>query len=69
MTERLRRTVRSFLRGERPATRHDALALVTDWFGRYDPDPELLEEEIDRHFGGMPPVGGKDDRLVRLRGD
>jgi len=50
MTESLRRTVRAFLNSERPATRNEAEQLVEDWFGRYDPDPGLLEEEITHHF-------------------
>jgi len=54
MTEQLRHTVRSFLRCERPADRGEAQALVKDWFGRYDPDPEILDEEITRHFAAPP---------------
>jgi len=50
MTKQLRSTVRSFLRCERPVDQGVALALVKDWFGRYDPDPEILDEEVARHF-------------------
>ncbi len=50
MTEQLRHTVRSFLNCERPTDRGAAQALVKDWFGRYDPDPKILDEEIARHF-------------------
>ena len=53
MTEQLRFTVRSFLRSERPSDYGEAQTLVKDWFGRYDPDPEILDEEIARHFA--PP--------------
>lgn len=54
MTEHLRNTVRSFLRSERPADRGEAQILVRDWFGRYDPDPKILDEEIARHFAPPP---------------
>lgn len=50
MTEQLRLTVRSFLRSERPSDHDEAQTLVKDWFGRYDPDPEILDQEIARHF-------------------
>lgn len=50
MTEQFRRTVRSFLRSERPSNRGEAQTLVKDWFGRYNPDPEILDEEVARHF-------------------
>jgi hypothetical protein len=55
MTEHLRHTVRSFLRSERPSNLGEAQTLVKDWFGRYDPDTEILDEEIARHFA--PPPG------------
>jgi hypothetical protein len=61
MTENLRLTVRSFLQSERPSDRDEAQTLVKDWFGRYDPDPEILNAEIARHFaqsrGEPAPVG------------
>mgnify|MGYP001362777549 CR=1 FL=1 len=53
MTEQLRFTVRSFLRSERPSDYVEAQTLVKDWFGRYDPDPEIVDEEIARQFA--PP--------------
>lgn len=57
MTEHLRQTVRSFLSCERPATPGEAAELVKDWFGRYDPDPGLLEEEVQRHFAPLRDGG------------
>lgn len=50
MNEIFRRTVRSFLHKESPPTRAEAATLVNDWFSRYDLDPEMLAEEVDRHF-------------------
>lgn len=62
MTESFRRTLRSFLRGEKPQTRSEAMTLVSEWFSRYDPDPGIVAEEVDRYLR-MPPrrpagVGG-----------
>ncbi len=55
MTQRLRRTLRSFLQTERPATPEDAREVLDEWFGRYRPDPDLLDQEVERHFAGAPP--------------
>lgn len=54
MTDMLRRTMRSFLRWESPATPGEADKLLRDWFGRYDPEPGLVEEEVARHFAAPP---------------
>ena len=54
MTQHLRRTLRSFLRSERPATPEVAREILDEWFGRYRPDPELLDQEIARHFADVP---------------
>lgn len=64
MTERLRRTVRSFLRRELPATQGEAMAVAWDWFGRYDPDPNLLEEEIARHFADQRSQAGDSEGYI-----
>ena len=71
MTERLRKTVRSFLRKELPSSPGEAVALVRDWFGRYDPDPSMLEEEVERHFVDHPPQDGTASwgRPARARGE
>ena len=50
MSETLRRTVRAFLRWEKPKSKADATKLVCDWFQRYDPPPGLLDQEVARHF-------------------
>ena len=50
MNEIFRNTVRSFLLKERPRTRDEATTLLDDWFSRYGLDPQMLAEEIDRHF-------------------
>ena len=55
MTQRLRRTLRSFLRTERPATPEVAREVLDEWFGRYRPDPGMLDQEIERHFASVPP--------------
>ncbi len=55
MTQRLRQTLRSFLRSERPATPEAAREVLDEWFGRYHPDPGLLDQEVERHFAGFPP--------------
>ncbi len=55
MTQHLRRTMRSFLRGERPATPAAARQALDEWFGRYHPDPGLLDQEVERHFAAAPP--------------
>ena len=55
MTQHLRRTLRSFLRSERPATREVAREVLDEWFGRYRPDPGMLDQEIERHFSNVPP--------------
>jgi hypothetical protein len=55
MTEHLKRTMRSFLRGERPATPAAARLALDEWFGRYQPDPGLLDQEVERHFAAAPP--------------
>lgn len=52
MNEIFRRTVRSFLIKEQPRTPGDAISLLDDWFSRYELDPGMLAEEVDRHFGG-----------------
>lgn len=68
MTESFRRTLRAFLDGERPASRNEALALLNEWFSRYDPDPRMLAEEVERHFrtvAGRKP-GGRGTRLFGL---
>ena len=54
MTEILRRTMRSFLRWESPATPGEADRLLRDWFGRYGPEPGMVEEEVARHFEAPP---------------
>ena len=46
MTQHLRQTVRSFLRCERPATPEEARLVLDEWFGRYRPDPALLDQEV-----------------------
>ena len=56
MTRHLRRTLRSFLRSERPTTPEVARQVLDEWFGRYRPDPAMLDQEIARHFApGAPP--------------
>ncbi len=55
MTRSLRRTLRSFLRSECPATPEAARQALDEWFGRYHPDPGLLDQEVERHFAGVPP--------------
>ena len=57
MTENFRKTLRSFLRGEKPTDRAAALDLVNEWFGRYQPDPGLLAEEVDRYFAAQESDG------------
>ena len=52
MNEIFRRTVRSFLHKERPQNKDEATVLLDDWFSRYGLDPQMLTEEIDRHFSG-----------------
>ena len=58
MTQTLRRTLQSFLRSERPATPEMAREVLDEWFGRYRPDPELLDQEIQRHFAAVPRSTG-----------
>ncbi len=53
MTQHLRQTVRSFLRCERPATPEAARAVLDEWFGRYRPDPLLLDQEVERYFSDI----------------
>jgi len=55
MTQRLRQTLRSFLRSERPPTPEAAREVLDEWFGRYHPDPALLDQEVERHFADVPP--------------
>lgn len=50
MNEIFRRTIRSFLRKERPDTRDEARILLDRWFSRYGLDPQILTEEVERHF-------------------
>lgn len=50
MNDIFRRTVRSFLNKEQPETRDDAATLLDDWFSLYGLDPNMLAEEVDRHF-------------------
>lgn len=52
MNDIFRSTVRSFLHKERPQSKDEATTLVDDWFSRYGFDPQMLAEEIDRHFDG-----------------
>ena len=58
MSKSLRRTVRSFLQRERPQSPREASQLIADWFGRYKPDPTLLDEEIRLHFAVAPGKPG-----------
>lgn len=55
MTQHLRQTMRSFLRSERPATPEAARRVLDEWFGRYRPDPVLLDQEVERYFADIPP--------------
>ncbi len=55
MTQHLRQTVRSFLRCERPATPEAARTVLDEWFGRYRPDPLLLDQEVEHYFADVPP--------------
>lgn len=50
MSDTLRRTVRAFLRWEKPKSKAEAAKLVRDWFSRYDPPPGLLDQEVAHHF-------------------
>ncbi len=63
MTQHLRRTLQSFLRSERPATPAAARQVLDEWFGRYHPDPDLLDQEIERHFAGVPPSNRSVDQI------
>jgi hypothetical protein len=66
MTQTLRRTLQSFLRSECPATPEMAREVLDEWFGRYRPDPELLDQEIQRHFAALPPSTGSRGDTQRL---
>ncbi len=66
MTQRLRQTLRSFLRSERPATPEAAREVLDEWFGRYHPDPGLLDQEVERHFAGVPPSSGPRGEMPRV---
>ncbi len=66
MTQRLRRTLRSFLQSERPATPEEAREVLDEWFGRYRPDPDLLDQEVERHFAGVPPSTGPRGEVPRV---
>ena len=68
MTQRLRQTVRSFLRSERPATPEMARDVLEQWFGRYHPDPVLLDQEVERHFAYVPPPNRPRGRMPGLFG-
>ena len=68
MTQRLRQTVRSFLRSERPATPEMARDVLEQWFGRYHPDPVLLDQEVERHFADVPPPSRPRGRMPGLFG-
>ncbi len=65
MTRHLRRTLRSFLRSERPATPAAARQALDEWFGRYHPDPDLLDQEVERHFAGVPPSSRSTGQMPR----
>lgn len=64
MTKQLRRTVRKFLKKEQPDTPLQATLMIDEWFGRYDPDPDMLVEELDAHFddASNDPGNGKPER-------
>ena len=32
-----------------------AREVLDEWFGRYGPDPGMLDQEIERHFAEIPP--------------
>jgi hypothetical protein len=68
MTQRLRRTVRSFLRTERPATPEAAREVLDEWFGRYHPDPRLLDQEVARHFALVAPPRDAKAAIARALG-
>ncbi len=68
MTQHLRQTVRSFLRSERPATPEAAREVLDEWFGRYHPDPVLLDQEVERHFAAVPPSGRSTGGIPRFLG-
>ena len=65
MTRHLRRTLQSFLRSERPTTPAAARRALDEWFGRYQPDPGLLDEEVERHFAGVPPSRSWKNQIPR----
>ncbi len=66
MTQHLRRTMRSFLRSERPATPEAAREVLDEWFGRYHPDPGLLDQEVERHFADIPAPSSSRGEFPRV---
>ena len=50
----------------RPATPEEAREVLDEWFGRYRPDPDLLDQEVERHFAGVPPSRSPRSEIPRV---
>jgi len=42
--------------------------VLEQWFGRYQPDPVLLDQEVERHFADVAPPSRPRDRMPSLFG-